>query len=131
MKDFTRLENLIKSFVEKGSVPGCSVAIMQNDELLYHGEAGFMNLEDRTPVTPDSMFGQASMTKLFAYVIMGMLYEEGKFLFQFLTSPSHMHPIRPMASAVVNIGFLNPLLSVMAPHAGPITATITVTMAVT
>ena len=78
MKDFTRLDNLINGFVEKGSVPGCSVAIMQNDELLYHKEAGFMDLEARTPVTPDSMFAQASMTKLFAYVIMAMLYEEGK-----------------------------------------------------
>ena len=42
-----------------------------------------------------------------------------------------MQPIRPMASAVVKMGFLNPLLSVMAPHAGPMIATITVTMAVT
>ena len=81
MKDFTRLGNLLDSFVEKGSVPGCSVAVMQNDELLYHKEAGFQNLDARTPVTPNSMFAQASMTKLFAYAIMAMLYEEGKFLF--------------------------------------------------
>ena len=80
MKDFTRLGNLLDSFVEKGSVPGCSVAVMQNDELLYHKEAGFQNLDARTPVTPNSMFAQASMTKLFAYAIMAMLYEEGQFL---------------------------------------------------
>ena len=41
MKDFSRLEKLINDFVDKGSVPGCSVAVMQNDELIYHGEAGY------------------------------------------------------------------------------------------
>ena len=81
MKDFTRLDNLIKGFVEKGSVPGCSVAVMQNDELLFHSEAGFQNIEAKTLITVNSMFAQASMTKLFAYAIMAMLYEEGKFLF--------------------------------------------------
>ena len=81
MKDFTRLDNLIKGFVERGSIPGCSIAIMQNDELIYHGEAGWANIGEKKPVTPDSMFSQASTTKLFAYIIMGMLYEEGAFLF--------------------------------------------------
>ena len=81
MKDFSRLEKLINDFVDKGSVPGCSVAVMQNDELIYHGEAGYSNRETGKPITVNSMFSQASTTKLFTYAIMGMLYEEGKFLF--------------------------------------------------
>ena len=56
MKDFTRLDNLIKGFVDRGSIPGCSIAIMQNDELIYHGEAGWANLQEKKPVTIDSMF---------------------------------------------------------------------------
>lgn len=81
MKDFSRLDQLIHRFVEEGSVPGCSVAVMQNDTLIYHGEAGYANLETGKKIDIHSMFSQASTTKLFTYVIMGMLYEEGKFLF--------------------------------------------------
>ncbi|MBQ8995813.1 MAG: beta-lactamase family protein [Oscillospiraceae bacterium] len=81
MKDFSRLDRLIHDFVDKGSVPGCSVAVMQGDELIYHGEAGYANRETGKLIDVNSMFSQASTTKLFTYAIMGMLYEEGKFLF--------------------------------------------------
>ena len=81
MKDFSRLDKLIHDFVDKGSVPGCSVAVLQNDEVIFHGEAGYANRERKEPITINSMFSQASTTKLFTYAIMGMLYEEGKFLF--------------------------------------------------
>lgn len=81
MKDFTRLDNLLNTFVEKGTNPGCAVAIMQGDEMIYHGEAGYANIEEGKKVDVHSMFSQASTTKLFTYAILGMLYEEGKFLF--------------------------------------------------
>ena len=81
MKDFTRLDNLLKRFVEEGTNPGCAVAVMQGDELIYHGEAGYADIESGKKVDLHSMFSQASTTKLFTYAILGMIYEEGKFLF--------------------------------------------------
>lgn len=81
MKDFTRLDNLLKNFVEQGTNPGCAVAVMQGDEMIYHGEAGYANIEAGKKVDVHSMFSQASTTKLFTYAILGMIYEEGKFLF--------------------------------------------------
>lgn len=81
MKDFTRLDNLLRNFVEQGTNPGCAVAIMQGDEMIYHGEAGYSNIEAGKKVDVHSMFSQASTTKLFTYAILGMIYEEGKFLF--------------------------------------------------
>jgi len=81
MKDFTRMDNLIRRFVEEGTNPGCAVAVMQGDEMIYHGEAGFANIEAGKKVDVHSMFSQASTTKLFTYAILGMIYEEGKFLF--------------------------------------------------
>ena len=80
-KDFTRLTNLINDFVERKTNPGCAVSIMQGDEIVYEGYAGYSNIEEKKPITKHSMFSQASTTKLFTYAIMGMLYEEGKFLF--------------------------------------------------
>ena len=81
MKDFSRMDNLLKSFVEQGTNPGCAVAVMQGDELIYHGEAGFADIESGKKVDVHSMFSQASTTKLFTYAILGMIFEEGKFLF--------------------------------------------------
>ncbi len=81
MKDFSRLDNLIRTFVEQGTNPGCAVAVMQGDELIYHGEAGYADIEAGKKVDVHSMFSQASTTKLFTYAILGMIYEEGKFLF--------------------------------------------------
>ena len=81
MKDFTRLDNLLKRFVEEGTNPGCAAAVMQGDELIYHGEAGYADIESGKKVDVHSMFSQASTTKLFTYAILGMIYEEGKFLF--------------------------------------------------
>ena len=81
MKDFSRLDNLIRRFVEEGTNPGCAVAIMQGDEMIYHGEAGYADIESGKKVDVHSMFSQASTTKLFTYAILGMIYEEGKFLF--------------------------------------------------
>ena len=81
MKDFTRLDNLLKRFLEEGTNPGCAAAVMQGDELIYHGEAGYADIESGKKVDLHSMFSQASTTKLFTYAILGMIYEEGKFLF--------------------------------------------------
>ena len=81
MRDFTRLDNLLKRFVEGGTNPGCAAAVMQGDELIWHGEAGYADIESGKKVDIHSMFSQASTTKLFTYAILGMIYEEGKFLF--------------------------------------------------
>ena len=80
MKDFSRLDKLIQDFADN-SIPGCSIAIMQGDKFLYQGNAGYADIESKKPTTVHSMYRQASTTKLFTYAIVGMLYEEGKFLF--------------------------------------------------
>ena len=80
MKDFTKLDKLLQGFADN-SVPGCSCSIMQGDEFLYEGTAGYADIESGKPVNKHSMYRQASTTKLFTFAIVGMLYEEGKFLF--------------------------------------------------
>ena len=75
MKDFTRLDNLLQRFVDEGSNPGCAVAVMQGDELIYHGEAGYADIASGRKVDVHSMFSQASTTKLFTYAILAMLFE--------------------------------------------------------
>lgn len=80
MSRFRNMDNLLQSFAEK-SVPGCACTIMKKDEIIYEGYAGYADIEARESIHSGSMFRQASTTKLFTYAIVGMLYEEGKFLF--------------------------------------------------
>ena len=83
MSDFKTLDKLLQSFVDQG-LPGCALQIAQNGQSLYEGYFGYADLESGTLVSKDSVFRQASMSKLPLYTVMMMLYERGKFL---LTDP--------------------------------------------
>lgn len=80
MGDFKRLDALLKKFADE-TVPGCACVVMKKEEVLHEGYAGWADAEQKRPIDPKSVFRQASTTKLFTYAIMGMLYEEGRFLF--------------------------------------------------
>lgn len=77
------IDRLLESFVERG-IPGCSLKVMQRGNTLYEGYFGKADPTDGTPVTKDSLFRQASMSKIPLYTAMMMLYERGEFL---LTDP--------------------------------------------
>lgn len=80
MGDFGKLDRLLERFA-KETLPGCACVIRQGTEILHESYAGWADIEHRRAVNRESIFRQASTTKLFTYVIMGMLYEEGAFLF--------------------------------------------------
>lgn len=77
MADFTKLDQVLREFAEN-TVPGCACAVAKDGELLYEGYYGYADLGKKLPVTPDSLYRQASMTKLVTYTILMMLYEQGK-----------------------------------------------------
>ena len=83
MSTIKDLDRLLQGFVD-GGLPGCSLQIAQNGKTLYEGYFGCADLDAKTPVTPQSLFRLASMSKIPLYVTMMMLYESGKFL---LTDP--------------------------------------------
>lgn len=77
------IDLLLESFVERG-LPGCALKVMQRGNSLYEGYFGYTDLASGVPVTKDSLFRQASMSKIPLYTAMMLLYEQGKFL---LTDP--------------------------------------------
>ena len=79
MSDFKKLDRLLEEF-SSTTIPGCACSIMKDGELIYEGYAGYSDIERKEKVNEKSMFRQASTTKLFTYAIVGMLYEEGRFL---------------------------------------------------
>ena len=65
-KDFKKLDNLLKEFAEKKTVPGCACAVMQGDDIVYEGYYGYADIASGKPVTKDSMFRQEDASNLFA-----------------------------------------------------------------
>ena len=83
MATYRDLEALLQGFVEDG-LPGCAVQIAQRGKTLYEGYFGYSDIENEVPVTRDSVFRMASMSKIPLYTVMMILYEQGKYL---LTDP--------------------------------------------
>lgn len=80
MSNTQTLDHLLQHFTDHG-LPGCALQITRHHETIYEGYAGMADLENQIPVTSDSLFRQASMSKLPLYTTMMMLYERGAFLF--------------------------------------------------
>ena len=73
----SELEILAPQLLEKGRVPGLQIALIRNGEIVWSKGFGVMSLESREPVTSETIFEAASLTKpFFAYAVM-ILVDEG------------------------------------------------------
>ena len=73
------IETLIKRKMDSLHIPGISLAIVQNGEIIFSKCYGYSNLELNTQIKPESQFLIGSITKSFTAVALMMLWEEGKF----------------------------------------------------
>lgn len=69
--------NVIKtirdSFSCRKNNPGLSVAIVKDGQIVYANGFGVQSLESRKPVTKDTLFGIASLTKAFTSTLLAKL----------------------------------------------------------
>jgi cyclic peptide transporter len=61
---FARIEKKIRELMEKWDIPGLSLAIVKGDRVHTRG-FGYADVENETPVTPDTLFELASTSKAF------------------------------------------------------------------
>jgi N-acyl-D-amino-acid deacylase len=73
-----KLDLAFRRFVASNRVPGMSVAITQQQRLLYAKGFGYADLEKHRPVTPVSQFRIASMSKPITATAVLQLVEKGK-----------------------------------------------------
>jgi CubicO group peptidase (beta-lactamase class C family) len=59
-------------------IPGLSVAVLQKQQVVFAEGLGYADLENRIPVTADTPFNIASLSKTFAAAILMKLVEEGR-----------------------------------------------------
>jgi CubicO group peptidase (beta-lactamase class C family) len=75
----TQLEQRIPQLMKDGDVPGLSIALLRNGEMVWHHGFGVKNTKTNEPVADDTVFEAASLSKpVFAYAVLKLL-DAGKF----------------------------------------------------
>ena len=72
-----RIDAIFSEFAHPGS-PGCAVGVIRDGDWLFKKGYGCANLEHDLPITPDSVFNLASMSKQFTAICIWLLVEQGK-----------------------------------------------------
>lgn len=72
-----RLDPVIEQVVRDEKIPGLAVGIVQNGRLVYSRGFGVMTLGEPNPVTPETLFHMASITKPFVATGVMQLVEHG------------------------------------------------------
>ncbi|GED69963.1 serine hydrolase [Brevibacillus reuszeri] len=71
-------EEYMKKITEDAKVPGTSVGLAKEGELVYHQGFGYRDVETKAGITLDTVFGIGSITKSFTCVAIMQLQEAGK-----------------------------------------------------
>jgi CubicO group peptidase (beta-lactamase class C family) len=72
------IDTALRNAVERGDVPGVVALVADRDRVLYRGAFGVDNVVTQRPMTVDSMFRIASMTKAITSLALMQLVEQGK-----------------------------------------------------
>ncbi len=72
------LSRQLEAAVTRGDTPGVVALIVSQDQVLYEGAAGKLDIAHDTPMPANAVFAIASMTKPVTSVAIMMLYEQGK-----------------------------------------------------
>ncbi len=75
----SNFESFVNEKMENFDVPGASVAVVQDGQLVYANGFGVQNHESGEPVTPETMMMIGSTTKSLTTMLMAQLVDEGVF----------------------------------------------------
>lgn len=76
LKDY--VETKVPKLMAQARIPGLSLAIVKDDEIVYAEGFGSRKLEGRIPATPHTLYGIGSCSKSFAALAVMQLVEKGK-----------------------------------------------------
>src|SRR5476651_1823704 len=75
-----RISATLKADIEAGRIPGAVIAIARHGKLVAFDAYGWRDKDAKVPMTTDTIFNIASMTKPMTTIGALMLYEQGKIL---------------------------------------------------
>jgi CubicO group peptidase (beta-lactamase class C family) len=74
----TKVDEFIRAEMQKQKIPGVSLAVVKDGQIVYVKGYGFANVEHHVPVKPETVFQSGSIGKQFTAAAVMMLVEEGK-----------------------------------------------------
>ena len=74
----TKVDDYIKAELQRQHIPGLSLAVVKDGQIILAKGFGFANVEHQVPVKPETIFQSGSMGKQFTATAVMMLVEAGK-----------------------------------------------------
>lgn len=71
-------QRLLDTLRESNGVPGMGAAVWQEGQIVWEGSSGLRDVERRLPVTRETLFRLASVSKIFTVAAVGQLAEQGR-----------------------------------------------------
>jgi CubicO group peptidase (beta-lactamase class C family) len=72
------IERVAPDLMEKGRIPGLSITVVKDGDVVYAGGFGARNVEQNLSATPDTLYGIGSCTKSFVALAIMQLAKQGK-----------------------------------------------------
>ncbi|QMU29310.1 glycoside hydrolase family 3 N-terminal domain-containing protein [Adhaeribacter radiodurans] len=74
-----QIDSLANNAIAKGAVPGCVILVAKNGKIAFHRAYGHLEYNKKEPITLETVYDLASVTKISATTMAVMkLFEEGK-----------------------------------------------------
>lgn len=112
-----QLDELARKIVEKHSLPGMIVAVLDGSGVSAIGAAGVRKAGDPTPITIDDRIHLGSCTKAMTATLMAILVED-----EVLRWDSTIGEVMPEFRGVIHEGYLGVTLEQLLDHRGGLTA---------
>ncbi len=77
-KTIAMLDSLIQREMADKELPGVSIALVDNQQIVWQHGFGFSNPQTKTPITADTVFRVGSVSKLFTDIAVMQLVEQKK-----------------------------------------------------
>ena len=72
------LDNELEKLLKDWKIAGFAVAVVEKDKLIYSKGFGYRDVENKKPVSPNTLFAIGSCSKAFTSAVLGLLEKEGK-----------------------------------------------------
>jgi len=78
MPDWNAFDRYVQDALPGWHCPGVAIAVVRGDGVVYRAAHGLRDVERGLPLTPDTRFAMASVTKSFTTMSVALLVDEGK-----------------------------------------------------